>query len=359
MPSRQKTLLFSTGFIASIGSFAIICTCLATTEWVSSDVYFKAKNHSGYASVKYGLFQGTHAKFVTDGPGLGIPQSSFQGLIFVIWIYLHELTQTIPTELLEDKEQSDTDVEVNSDNPDAGNEETEPQVTLVRKSTRSNKGIQAKRLSYLAHVALQPEPGSWDEMQRLPTKEKQKWIRAADEEMTSLSELNRWRLSELPQVAKPADDKGTILQELSGSAKVIHIIVILFLVLSLFCSFFSSATTCLNSVSNPYVTFLGPIGVYVWASVNGFFILLVMILCASNTEVIGMPKKLAIALDSRGDEFLESRNTYGYSFWILTLSILLNVATIIVIYFYQHTRYSRKKEQERPMENASKDVILF
>ncbi|KAM4796036.1 signal transducer and activator of transcription 6 [Rhinophrynus dorsalis] len=121
---------------------------------------------------------------------------------------LHELIQTIPakgnsiSKLQEDKEQSEKDIEVNADNPNAEKEETGSQVTSVRKSTRSNKGIPAKRLSYMACVALQPEPGSWDETQRLPTNEKQKWIRAADEEITSLSELKTWTLSELPQVSK-------------------------------------------------------------------------------------------------------------------------------------------------------------
>ena len=43
----------------------------------------------------------------------------------------------------------------------------------------------------------------------------------------------------------------------------------------------------------------------------------------------------------------------------MLLIVFLNIASIIIIYFYDHARYSKKKQQERPIENAPKDVILF
>jgi hypothetical protein len=44
----------------------------------------------------------------------------------------------------------------------------------VRRSAKSNKGIPAKRLSYMVRTAPQSEPVSWEEMQKLPAHEKQK-----------------------------------------------------------------------------------------------------------------------------------------------------------------------------------------
>ncbi|XP_069835036.1 clarin-3 [Dendropsophus ebraccatus] len=230
MPSKQKTLLFFAGFASSIGSFAIICTCLATQEWVSSKVQFTGTNYSGYADVKLGLFQVSRTKTITAGVGLGAGMTS------------REVFQ--------------------------------------------------------------------------------------------------------------------ILKETS-SIQIIHVLIILLLVISLISSFLASATTCLNSVSNPYLTFLGPLGVYVWTAISGIPVLLAMILYAVNIEANGMPKEMAIALDTTSDVFGSTQNTYGYSFWLLLLSIFLNIGTIGIIFYYEHARYSQKVEKERPMAAASQDVILF
>ena len=52
-------------------------------------------------------------------------------------------------------------------------------------------------------------------------------------------------------------------------------------------------------------------------------------------------------------------HSYGYSFWLVLLVILLNVASVVVIIFYQKARYQRKQEQRKPMEYAPRDGILF
>lgn len=84
-----------------------------------------------------------------------------------------------------------------------------------------------------------------------------------------------------------------------------------------------------------------------------------MILFPVNVEGNGMSVELAIECISLPLRHIRSEHRYDYSYWILLLSIIFNIATIIIIYFYDHARYSKKKEQERPIENASKDVILF
>ena len=110
-------------------------------------------------------------------------------------------TQTIQTEkestsVTQENKESDTEIEITAEE---SKPESEPEIPSVRKSTRINKGVPAERLSYIARRAVQTEPGSWKEMQKLPMHEKQVWNKAADEEMTSLEDLQTWTLSELPQ----------------------------------------------------------------------------------------------------------------------------------------------------------------
>ncbi|NXN94943.1 CLRN3 protein, partial [Rhinopomastus cyanomelas] len=135
--------------------------------------------------------------------------------------------------------------------------------------------------------------------------------------------------------------------------------IIVVLVLALLTSLMSAGFTCTNTVSNPYQTFLGPIGVYTWNSLCGIFVLLAMILFPVNVEGFGLSTELAQGCVSFLQTHIQSVHSYGYSYWIMMIIIFLNAASTIIIYFYQHARYTQKKEQERPIENAPKDVILF
>uniref|UniRef100_A0A8C6YVT6 Clarin 3 n=1 Tax=Nothoprocta perdicaria TaxID=30464 RepID=A0A8C6YVT6_NOTPE len=138
-----------------------------------------------------------------------------------------------------------------------------------------------------------------------------------------------------------------------AETKATNVAIIVLLVLALLSSLLSAGFTGMNVVSNPYQTFLGPIGVYTWNVIN------VLILFAVNIESNGLSVELAEVCYALPTTFMSSKNTYGYSYWIMLLIIFLNIATIIIIYFYDHARYYKKKEQERPIENAPKDVILF
>uniref|UniRef100_A0A7M4ERQ3 Clarin 3 n=1 Tax=Crocodylus porosus TaxID=8502 RepID=A0A7M4ERQ3_CROPO len=152
----------------------------------------------------------------------------------------------------------------------------------------------------------------------------------------------------------------SVLDKLDNvEAKSVNVVIIFLLVLSLFSSLLSSGFTCSNTVCNPYQTFLGPIGIYTWNSLNGIFIFLAMILFAVNIEANKLPAKLASKCTSSTNQSEKSTSNYGYSYWIMLLILLLNVATIVIIFFYHRARYSEKKEQERPIENAPKDGILF
>nr|XP_005490931.1 clarin-3 [Zonotrichia albicollis] len=145
----------------------------------------------------------------------------------------------------------------------------------------------------------------------------------------------------------------------SSSSRSLLVATIVMLVLALLSSLLSAGFTCTNTVSNPYQTFLGPIGVYTWNSLCGVLTLIAMILFPVNVEGNRLSEELAHSCSSSLQDHLGSKHNYGYSYWIMLLILFLNIASLIIIYFYDHARYSKKKEQERPIENAPKDVILF
>ncbi|NWW04828.1 CLRN3 protein, partial [Oreocharis arfaki] len=151
-----------------------------------------------------------------------------------------------------------------------------------------------------------------------------------------------------------------VADALSGTGtRSVNVAIIALLVLALLSSLLSSGFTCTNAVSNPYQTFLGPVGVYTWNSVCGVLILIAMILFPVNVQGNSLSKELAYVCTTSLQTHLGSKHSYGYSYWIMLLVLVLNIASLIIIYFYDHARYSKKKEQERPIENAPKDVILF
>ncbi|NXQ53323.1 CLRN3 protein, partial [Anthoscopus minutus] len=145
----------------------------------------------------------------------------------------------------------------------------------------------------------------------------------------------------------------------STRSRSLNVATIVVLVLALLSSLLSSGFTCTNAVSNPYQTFLGPAGVYAWNSVCGVLILIAMILFPVNVQANSLSEELAHGCSTSLQAHIGSKHNYGYSYWIMLLIIFLNTASLVIIYFYDHARYSKKKEQERPIENAPKDVILF
>ncbi|CAN8215776.1 unnamed protein product [Coccothraustes coccothraustes] len=145
----------------------------------------------------------------------------------------------------------------------------------------------------------------------------------------------------------------------SSSSRSLLVATIVVLVLALLSSLLSAGFTCTNAVSNPYQTFLGPIGVYTWNSLCGVLTLTAMILFPVTVEGSSLSEELAHSCSSSLQAHLGSKHTYGYSYWLMLLTLSLNIASLLIIYFYDHARYSKKKEQERPIENAPKDVILF
>ncbi|XP_045295191.1 clarin-3 [Leopardus geoffroyi] len=153
-----------------------------------------------------------------------------------------------------------------------------------------------------------------------------------------------------------------VLEKLNNSSRrTLHLVVVLLLVLSLCTSLLSSGFTFYNSISNPYQTFLGPVGVYTWSGLAALFVFLTMILFVANTQSNRLSEELAQTLYPLypTTTYRGTTHSYGYSFWLTLLVILLSVVTVVIIVFYQKARHQRKQEQRKPMEYAPRDGILF
>ncbi|NXS27823.1 CLRN3 protein, partial [Pomatostomus ruficeps] len=145
----------------------------------------------------------------------------------------------------------------------------------------------------------------------------------------------------------------------SAGSRSLNVATIALLVLGLLSSLLGAGFTLTNALSNPYQTFLGPIGVYTWNSACGVLTLVAMILFPVNVQGNRLSEELARSCSASVQEHTGSQHSYGYSYWLMLLIVLLNATSLVIIYLYDHARYSRRKEQERPIENAPKDVILF
>ncbi|XP_004438928.1 PREDICTED: clarin-3 [Ceratotherium simum simum] len=162
-------------------------------------------------------------------------------------------------------------------------------------------------------------------------------------------------------LAEPSKEFGVIGQLNNSSQKSLHLAVMLFLVLSLLTSLLSCVFTLYNSISNPYQTFLGPVGVYTWSGLSALLTFVSMMLFVGNIQSNHLSEELAQVLYPLYPRtaYKGTSHSYGYSFWLLLLIILLNIVTVVIIIFYQRSRRQRKQEQRKLTEHAPRDGILF
>ncbi|XP_043911495.1 clarin-3 [Protopterus annectens] len=147
----------------------------------------------------------------------------------------------------------------------------------------------------------------------------------------------------------------------SSNLQGVHVIVILSLIICLVCCTASSITTFNNIGRNPSETFCGPIGVYTWNGISSILSTLAMVLFALNTELNGLSLHLAKEHTKHLEDLLlhSATDSYGYSFWITFVVIALNIITICIAFAYEHRSYNRKQEQQIPIENAPRDVLMY
>ncbi|XP_068439046.1 clarin-3 [Clinocottus analis] len=150
------------------------------------------------------------------------------------------------------------------------------------------------------------------------------------------------------------------LIQASGAAAVLHILVVCLLVLCLLFSACSILISLYNSVSNPYETYMGPIGVYVCSSLSACLSVLALILFVVNVTLTSMAEDLVqsyaepILADLRNKS---SEMDLGY--YLVLVYTGLSLIAIGLIYFYDHAAYTHRQQQQRPTEDAPKEIMMY
>lgn len=146
----------------------------------------------------------------------------------------------------------------------------------------------------------------------------------------------------------------------SGAPVVLCALVVLCLVLCLLCSAFTILIALYNSVSNPYQTYMGPIGLYVCSSVSAALSVLVLILYAVTVSATEMAETLV--LNYAGGSEVETRNKssqFDLGYFLVIPYTVLSLAAIVLIYLYDHSAYTLRQEQQRPTEDAPKEIMMY
>ncbi|XP_010764795.1 clarin-3 [Notothenia coriiceps] len=141
---------------------------------------------------------------------------------------------------------------------------------------------------------------------------------------------------------------------------VLHALVLCLLALCLLFSACSILISLYNSVSNPYETYMGPIGLYVCSSLSACLSVLVLILFAVNLTVTRMAEKLVKHSAGITPADLRNESTemmLGY--YLVIPYTVLSLVAIAVIYIYDQAAYTHRREQQRPTEDAPKEIMMY
>lgn len=178
-----------------------------------------------------------------------------------------------------------------------------------------------------------------------------------------------------------------------------HVIVVCLLVLCLLFSALSILISLYNSVSNPYETYMGPAGVYACSSLSGkphtgsrkkpaflelpevktFWrhsscvlsrgLLFLSAACLSILALIIFVSNVKLTKMAQGvvDSFLDtnpvvlsgmsSQMLVGY--YLVIPYAVLSLVSIVLIYMYDHAAYTHRREQQRPTEDAPKEIMMY
>ncbi|XP_076615314.1 clarin-3 [Chaetodon auriga] len=138
----------------------------------------------------------------------------------------------------------------------------------------------------------------------------------------------------------------------------LHILTVCLLVLCLLFSAATILTSLYNSVSNPYETYMGPVGIYAYSSLSTCLSVLVLIFFAVNINATSMAEDLTKTITKNVD--LKDRSTEMLTgFYLVIPYAVLSLLAIVLIYVYDHAAYTHRKEQQKPTEDAPKEIMMY
>ncbi|KAF7705549.1 clarin-3 [Silurus meridionalis] len=137
----------------------------------------------------------------------------------------------------------------------------------------------------------------------------------------------------------------------------LHATVVVLLVLALVASAGSILITLYNTMSNPYETYMGPIGLYACSGLSACLAFLAIVLYLINLLGINIAKDMLL-LDLKGmlkDEVV----TFLVGFYMILPYITVNLLAILLVYLYAHAAYRQRQEQQKPTEDAPKEILMY
>ncbi|XP_067286757.1 clarin-3 [Pseudorasbora parva] len=148
------------------------------------------------------------------------------------------------------------------------------------------------------------------------------------------------------------------LGKLAGVPIILHALVVIMLGLALLGSAGSILVSLYNSFSNPYQTYMGPIGLYTCSGLSVCTASLALILYVANAY-LGKMFETLVKADVANVLLKDVKISLQVGFFLLIPYICLNMVAILVVYLYVHAAYTRRKEQEKPTEDAPKEIMMY
>ncbi|XP_061564064.1 clarin-3 [Cololabis saira] len=141
---------------------------------------------------------------------------------------------------------------------------------------------------------------------------------------------------------------------------ILHGLVVCLLVLCMVFSACSILISLYNSVSNPYETYMGPVGIYTCSSISACVSVVVLIIFVLNLNVTKMAEDLVTGfIPGISVVLLKESSEMKLGYYLVIPYTALSLLAIGLIYIYDHAAYTRRREQERPTEDAPKDIIMY
>ncbi|MED6273799.1 hypothetical protein CHARACLAT_010109 [Characodon lateralis] len=105
---------------------------------------------------------------------------------------------------------------------------------------------------------------------------------------------------------------------------------------------------------------MGPIGVYVCSSTSACLSLLVLIIFVLNITVTTMAEELVPSIGAIASLLLTNKTSQmQVGYFLVIPNMVLSLGAILLIYLYEHTAYTHRREQERPTEDAPKEIMMY
>ncbi|KAF7204179.1 clarin-3 [Nothobranchius furzeri] len=143
------------------------------------------------------------------------------------------------------------------------------------------------------------------------------------------------------------------------SPLAVHGLLVSLLALCLLFSAGSILISLYNSVSNPYETYMGPIGVYTCSSLSACLSVLVLIIFALNLGVTSMPEDLVNQVSNIKVDVRNKSLQMQLGYFLVIPYTVMSLCAVLLIYLYDHASYTQRRQQERPTEDAPKEIMMY